>query len=80
MGAVFNRDQLYLKFAANRGFNPLPHIIDLSLNLIWKGVVSKEVEDRGSKIRSQKIRDDDRYLKYRFCFQSSVLCHLASET
>ena len=53
--------------------NPLPHIIDLSLKFIWKGVVSKEVIDRGSEIRSQKIRDDDHYLKYVFYFESFVI-------
>ena len=48
--------------------NPLPHIIDLSLNLIWKGVVSKEVKDQGSDIRRQMTDDrgqksDDRLQK-----------------
>ena len=34
MGAVFNRDQLGFRYAANRGYNPLPHAINRGLKLI----------------------------------------------
>ncbi len=33
VGAVCNRDGLDLSQAANRGYNPLPHTINQSLNL-----------------------------------------------
>jgi hypothetical protein len=41
VGAVCNRDGLGLRYAANRGYNPLPHTINLGLNLNWNGVVSQ---------------------------------------
>jgi hypothetical protein len=35
VGAVFNRDGLGSRYAANRGYNPLPPAINLSQFRIW---------------------------------------------
>ena len=40
--------------------NPLPQIIDHSLNLNWKGVVSKVVKDRGQRSEVRKLRPEAR--------------------
>jgi len=39
VGAVFNRDELGLRYAANRGYNPLPPTTNLSQIRIWNDEV-----------------------------------------
>jgi hypothetical protein len=39
VGAVFNRDGLGLRYAANRGYNPLPLTVNLSPIRIWNNEV-----------------------------------------